>query len=72
MTSPTIELYWDATYAIAMELIAHYPQLYPEDVGLHEMSELIETLPGFRDDPSLVTERILLDIQIVWYEEARA
>ncbi len=72
MTSPTIELYWDATYAIAMELIAHYPHLDPETVGLHEMSDLIETLPGFQDDPSLATERILLDIQIVWYEEARA
>lgn len=72
MTSSTIELYWESTYAIAMQLIAHHPQLYPEDVGLHEMSELIENLPGFRDDPALVTERILLDIQIVWYEEARA
>jgi FeS assembly protein IscX len=33
------------------------------------MAQLIEKLPEFSDDPALVTERILLDIQIVWYEE---
>ena len=63
------ELYWDSTYAIALALIQHHPDLDPEDVGLEEMAELIEDLPGFSDDPALATERILLDIQIVWYEE---
>ena len=63
------ELYWDSTYAIALALIEHHPDLDPEDVGLQEMAELIENLPGFSDDPALATERILLDIQIVWYEE---
>ena len=63
------ELYWDSTYAIALALIQHHPDLDPEDVGLEEMAELIENLPGFSDDPALATERILLDIQIVWYEE---
>jgi FeS assembly protein IscX len=62
-------LYWDSTYAIALALIEHYPEVDPEDVGLHEMAQLIEKLPEFSDDPALVTERILLDIQIVWYEE---
>jgi FeS assembly protein IscX len=65
----TGELYWDSTYAIALALIEHYPEVDPEDVGLHEMAQLIEKLPEFSDDPALVTERILLDIQIVWYEE---
>jgi FeS assembly protein IscX len=63
------ELYWESTYAIALALIQHHPDLDPEDVGLGEMAELIENLPGFSDDPALATERILLDIQIVWYEE---
>lgn len=63
------ELYWDSTYAIALALIEQHPDLDPEDVGLAEMAELIENLSGFSDDPSLATERILLDIQIVWYEE---
>lgn len=63
------ELYWDSTYAIVLALIEKYPDLDPEGVGLAEMAELIENLPGFNDDPGLATERILLDIQIIWYEE---
>jgi FeS assembly protein IscX len=66
----TQELFWDATYAIAMALIDQYPERSPEEVGLNEMAEMIEQLPGFIDDPALATERILIDIQIVWYEEA--
>ena len=64
------ELYWDSTYAIAMALIEHYPDRNPVDVGLFELAELVERLPGFQDDPALANERILLDIQTVWYEEA--
>jgi FeS assembly protein IscX len=48
----------------------YYPQHNPEDVGLEELAQLVESLPGFEDDPAMVTERILLDIQTVWYEEA--
>ena len=53
-----------------MALMEHYPQTDPEDVGLNQLAELIVTLPGFNDDPAMGTERILTDIQIVWYEEA--
>jgi FeS assembly protein IscX len=70
LTGNDPELFWDATYAIAMALIDNYPNLTPETVGLHELAELIQTLPGFADDPALATERILIDIQIVWFEEA--
>ena len=65
-----MELFWDATYAIAMALIEKHPDIDPEQIGLLELAALIEQLPGFSDDPALVTERILQDIQIVWYEEA--
>ena len=64
------ELYWDATYAVAMALIESHPQIDPASVGLEELEQMIERLPNFVDDPSLVNERILLDIQITWYEEA--
>jgi len=70
LTGQVPELYWDSTYAIAMALMEHYPQTDPEDVGLNQLAELIVTLPGFNDDPAMGTERILTDIQIVWYEEA--
>ncbi len=62
-------LYWESPYAIAMALIDQHPKLDPEEVGLEQMVELIERLPGFKDDPALATERILLDIQITWFEE---
>jgi FeS assembly protein IscX len=64
------ELYWDTTYAIALSLIEHYPEQEAEDVSLDELADLVESLPNFRDDPALANERILMDIQIIWYEEA--
>jgi FeS assembly protein IscX len=68
----SMTLYWDSPYAIAMALIEQHPGLDPEGVGLEQMADLIEHLPGFKDDPALATERILLDIQITWYEEMTA
>jgi FeS assembly protein IscX len=46
-----------------------YPQYNPEFIGLYELADLVESLPGFKDDPALATKQILLDIQTVWYEE---
>lgn len=70
MTDPEPELYWDSTYAIVVSLMDHFPSLRPVDVGLEELLNLVESLPGFQDDPNLVTEQFLLDILTVWYEEA--
>lgn len=64
------ELYWDATYAIALSLAEQYPDKRPDEVGLDELASLVESLPNFKDDPALANERILMDIQITWYEEA--
>lgn len=67
---PEPELFWDSTYAIVMALMTHFPDHDPSKVGVNELAEMIESLPGFADDPAMATERILMDIQIVWYEEA--
>lgn len=64
-----LELFWDSTYAIALALLKQYPGVRPQDIGLAELAKMVENLPDFQDDPALVTERILLDIQITWYEE---
>lgn len=64
------ELYWDATYAVAVALLEKYPGVAPDSVGLEELARMVQELPNFVDDPALVNERILLDIQITWYEEA--
>lgn len=47
-----------------------YPNLKPDTVGLVELARLVESLPGFADEPGLVTEQILNDIQFTWYEES--
>lgn len=70
MSQQPLQLYWESTYAITVALMTHHPEQNPEDVGLEELARLVESLPGFDDDPAMVTERILLDIQTVWYEEA--
>lgn len=70
MSDEIPDLYWDSTYAIAVALMEIYPTIRPDEVGLHQLNEMVEALPGFKDDPALATERILHDIHIVWYEEA--
>jgi FeS assembly protein IscX len=70
LTDQNPELYWEATYAIVMALIEHFPAHNPEDVGLNELAQIVQSLPGFNDEPGLETKQILLDIQTVWYEEA--
>ncbi|MEM7336285.1 MAG: Fe-S cluster assembly protein IscX [Chloroflexota bacterium] len=67
---PEPELFWESTYAIVIALMTHFPDRDPTKVGINELAEMIELLPNFSDDPAMVTERILMDIQIVWYEEA--
>ena len=63
------KLYWESHYAIVLALLETHPHRDPEQVGLYEMLDLIEALPNFDDDVSIVTERILKDIQITWFEE---
>jgi FeS assembly protein IscX len=64
------ELYWDSTYAIVVALMENYPDQRPIDIGLEQLMTLVITLPGFEDDPDLVTDRILYDILTTWYEES--
>ena len=68
-TLRVLVLYWDSTYAIAMALLEIYPSLNPQEIGLARLENLVQNLPDFLDDPTLVTERMLQDIQITWYEE---
>lgn len=70
MTNPEPELFWDSTYAIVVALMDHFPSLSPVNIGLEELFGLVESLPGFQDDPDLVNEQLLIDILTVWYEEA--
>ena len=62
-------LYWDSTFAIVVALLESYPQEDPANIGLQQLFDLVIKLPGFSDDPEIVSERTLLDIQMTWYEE---
>jgi FeS assembly protein IscX len=62
-------LYWDSTYEIVLELMARYPLIDVESVGVAQLLDWIVALPDFADDPQLVNEGILLDILREWYEE---
>ena len=64
-----LELFWDATYAIVVSLLETYPDINPADMGLEAMADLIVALPGFTDEPTIVTTQMLMDIQAAWYEE---
>ena len=70
MDIPTSELYWDSTYAIVLALMEQHPSQNLEELGYDDLAQLVQALPGFNDDPTIVTNRILDDILIVWYEEA--
>lgn len=70
MPEQELELYWDSTYAIVVALMDHYPGSKPEHIGLEQLNQMVEALPGFVDDSASVNEQFLLDILTVWYEEA--
>lgn len=64
-----LELFWDATYAIAISLLETHPEIMPESVGIEELASLIINLSGFMDDPDMATAEMLVGIQTAWYEE---
>lgn len=64
------QLNWDATYAIARELILAHPQIELDTISLKQLYEMVLALPGFSDDPALATEEILKEIFRIWYEES--
>ena len=67
--SQSDRLYWDATYAIVLNLREVYPQANIELLGLEELFQYIVSLPNFADDPELGDEVTLNEILRVWYEE---
>ncbi len=68
----TPRLHWDATYELALALIAAHPDADVEQVSLETVYRWVLELPGFEDDPALGDESILLGIVQEWYEEVSA
>jgi FeS assembly protein IscX len=63
-------LYWEASYEIVLQLIAHYPDVDLDNLGLEDLNQMIVSLPGFADDPALAHDELLVEILREYYEEA--
>ena len=62
-------LTWESTYAIALELRRHHPEVNIEDVTLGQIYKWTLQLSEFEDDPSLANDDILYAIYQDWFEE---
>ena len=62
-------LVWDAIYEIALALEKAHPQAELENVSLLDVFEWTMALPGFKDEPELANDEILMAIYQEWYEE---
>ncbi len=64
-----MNLTWESTYAIALELRRQHKDINIEDVTLQQIYDWTLALPEFEDDPSLANDEILRAIYQDWFEE---
>ena len=64
-----IELDWDSTEDIAIELAEKFPNLDPLTVRFTDLHRYVIELSGFNDDPLASNESKLEAIQMAWLEE---
>ena len=62
-------LTWEASYAIALELLRQHPEVNIDDVTLQQIYDWTIKLSEFEDDPLLANDDILYAIYQDWYEE---
>jgi FeS assembly protein IscX len=64
-----MQLSWDDTEDIGIELADKYPNQNPLEVRFTDLHRMIVELPGFDDDPKGSNESKLEAIQMAWNEE---
>jgi FeS assembly protein IscX len=62
-------LKWTDTLDIAIALDETYPDADPRRVNFVDLSNWVQALPDFEDDPAHTGEKILEAIQMAWLEE---
>lgn len=62
-------LTWEASYAIALELRRHHPDVDMETLSIRQIYDWTLELEEFEDEPSLCNDDILYSIYQDWYEE---
>ncbi|MBP7691853.1 MAG: Fe-S cluster assembly protein IscX [Anaerolineales bacterium] len=65
----TDALYWDASFAIARQLMTQHPEADLDCVTLNMIYNWVVALPEFQDDPQLANDDLLQAIYQEWYEE---
>jgi FeS assembly protein IscX len=64
-----MQLSWDDTEDIGIELADKFPNQNPLEVRFTDLHRMVVELPGFDDDPKASNESKLEAIQMAWYEE---
>ena len=64
-----MNLNWESTYAIAMELRRQHKDVNIEEVSLQQIYKWTLELSEFEDDPALANDDILYAIYQDWFEE---
>jgi FeS assembly protein IscX len=64
-----MKLKWTDSLEIAIALDEKHPDIDPLTVRFVDLSDWVQALEGFDDDPAHCGERILEGIQMAWIEE---
>lgn len=64
-----MDLTWQDTEEIAIQLVETHPDVDPLTVRFTDLHQWVCALPGFTDDPKKSNEKILEAIQMAWHEE---
>ncbi len=64
-----MDLKWTDSLEIAIALDEQHSEIDPLTVRFVDLSEWVQALEGFADDPAHCGERILEAIQMAWIEE---
>ena len=64
-----MDLKWQNTEDIAIQLVEAHPDTDPLSVRFTDLHKWVTALPNFNDDPQKSNEKILEAIQMSWHEE---
>ncbi|MDO8548031.1 MAG: Fe-S cluster assembly protein IscX [Nitrospirales bacterium] len=64
-----MEIDWNDTEEIAIQLLEQHPETDPLTVRFTDLHQWIMSLSGFIGDPKRSNEKILEAIQMAWHEE---
>lgn len=64
-----MEIDWNDTEEIAIQLMEGHPETDPLTIRFTDLHQWVTGIPGFIGDPQKSNEKILEAIQMAWHEE---